>query len=380
MGSFPRLRGKAGMGNTIVGHWCWREDCPQPVRSGAVYGHSDGPRDNAVQMGNEQARPAAAAGRGARRLQCGALSCNAPAVSFPGYDFTSHHLEVRPGIRMHYLDEGPRDGEVVVMLHGNPSWSYYWRHLVHGLRDRWRCIVPDHIGMGLSDKPDDRPIATPRYDYTLRSRVDDLSTLLEGIGITGPVTLAVHDWGGLIGFSWALGHPSRVKRLVILNTAAFPMPAAKTMPWQLSLGRDYFLGEVLIRGANAFAEGAARIGVARPMPRDVRRAYVAPYDSWRNRLAVIRFIQDIPLGSGDRAWPLLDAVGRALPSFASRPAFIGWGLKDFVFDHHFLDRFRADLPQAEVMAFEDAAHYVLEDKHEVLVPAIRGFLDRHPVI
>ena len=253
MGSFPRLRGKAGMGNTIVGHWCWREDCPQPVRSGAVYGHSDGPRDNAVQMENEQARPAAAAGRGARRLQCGALSCNAPAVSFPGYDFTSHHLEVRPGIRMHYLDEGPRDGEVVVMLHGNPSWSYYWRHLVHGLRDRWRCIVPDHIGMGLSDKPDDRPIATPRYDYTLRSRVDDLSTLLEGIGITGPVTLAVHDWGGLIGFSWALGHPSRVKRLVILNTAAFPMPAAKTMPWQLSLGRDYFLGEVLIRGAHVAA-------------------------------------------------------------------------------------------------------------------------------
>ena len=79
---------------------------------------------------------------------------------------------------MSYLDEGPRDGEVVVMLHGNPSWSYYWRMLVAGLSDRYRCIVPDHVGMGLSDKPDDDKGATPRYDYTLQSRVDDLEALL----------------------------------------------------------------------------------------------------------------------------------------------------------------------------------------------------------
>lgn len=128
---------------------------------------------------------------------------------------------------MSYLDEGPRDGEVVVMLHGNPSWSYLWRHLVSGLADRYRCIVPDHIGMGLSDKPDDAPDAQPRYDYTLQSRVDDLDTLLRHLGITGPVTLAVHDWGGMIGFGWALSHHAQVKRLVITNTAAFPLPAEK---------------------------------------------------------------------------------------------------------------------------------------------------------
>ena len=114
------------------------------------------------------------------------------------------------------------------------------------------------------------------------------------------------------------------------------------------------------------------------MPADVRRAYVSPYDTWANRISTIRFMQDIPLGPQDKAWPLLDAAGKALPSFADRPVFLGWGLKDFVFDRHFLERFQADLPRAQVHAFEDAGHYVLEDKHEVLVPAIRRFLETHP--
>ena len=300
-------------------------------------------------------------------------------VRFPDYDFASRHLEVRPGIRMHYLDEGPREGEVVVMVHGNPSWSYYWRHLVHGVGDRYRCIVPDHVGMGLSDKPDDAADALPRYDYTLQSRVDDLGALLAHLGLDGPVTLAVHDWGGMIGFGWALSHMDQVRRLVVLNTAAFPMPADKAMPWQIALGRDYTLGELAIRGFNAFSAGASWLGVERRMPAAVRRAYVAPYDSWKNRISTVRFMQDIPLSPADRAWPLLEAAGQRLAGYADRPAFIGWGLKDFVFDHHFLARFRRDLPDAQVMAFEDAGHYVLEDRHEMLVPAIRAFLDGHPL-
>lgn len=300
-------------------------------------------------------------------------------MTYPDYDFASHRFEVRPGTRMHYLDEGPREGEVVLALHGNPSWSYYWRHLVRGLRDRYRVIVPDHVGMGLSDKPDDADDALPRYDYTLQSRVDDVGALLAHLGIGGPLTLAVHDWGGMIGFGWALAAPERVRRMVVLNTAAFPMPAGKPMPWQIALGRDYHVGELVIRGFNAFSAGASHLGVERRMPRAVRRAYVAPYDSWRNRIATVRFMQDIPLGDGDRAWPLVAAAGDRLATYADRPAFLGWGLKDFVFDRDFLDRFRAAWPQAEVHAFEEAGHYVLEDRHEVLVPAIRDFLDRHPL-
>ncbi|MEH6420051.1 alpha/beta fold hydrolase [Pseudomonas sp. CGJS7] len=293
---------------------------------------------------------------------------------FPDYPFQPQRFQVRPGIGMSYLDQGPRDGEVVVMLHGNPSWSFYWRKLVLGLEDRYRCIVPDHVGMGLSDKPDDAG-----YEYTLQSRVDDVERLLQHLGITGPMTLAVHDWGGGIGFGWGLKHSEQIKRLVVTNTGAFPLPAAKPLPKRLRLGRDSSIGTGLIRGFNAFAGGASRLGVVKPMPADVRRAYVAPYDSWANRIATSRFVQDIPLGEGDKAWPLVQAMGRKLPEYADRPAFIGWGLADFVFDHHFLKGFTDALPQAQVHAFKDAGHYVLEDKSEVLVPEIRAFLDRHPL-
>lgn len=299
---------------------------------------------------------------------------------FPDYPFLPKAFVHANGLAQSYLDEGPRPGEgaaaeVVVMLHGNPSWSYYWRHLVSGLSNPavgqgYRCIVPDHIGMGLSDKPSD-----DRYAYTLQSRVDDLDALLAHLDVGDNITLAVHDWGGMIGFAWALKHAQRVQRLVILNTAAFPLPNAKAMPWQLKLGRDSMLGALLIRGFNAFAGGAATQGVETSMSADVRRAYLAPYDSWANRIATLRFVQDIPFAPGDRAWPLVEEAGRCLHTFSDRPSFIGWGLRDFVFDRHFLEGFTGALPNAQVHAFDDAGHYVLEDKHAELVPAIRAFLD-----
>ena len=295
-------------------------------------------------------------------------------MNFPDYPFTPKRFDVRPGIAMSYLDEGPRDGEVVVMLHGNPSWSYYWRKLVGGLSDRYRCIVPDHVGMGLSDKPGD-----DRYEYTLQSRVDDLAALLEHLDIRGNVTLAVHDWGGMIGFGWALRDPSRVKRLVVTNTGAFPLPAEKPLPWQLKLGRDSKLGALLIRGFNAFSGAASYVGVGTRMPSDVRRAYVAPYDTYANRIATLRFVQDIPLDAGDKAWALVEESGRRLQEFADRPALLLWGLRDFVFDAHFLRGFQQRLPNAETLAFEDAGHYVLEDKAAVIVPKVRAFLDANPL-
>jgi haloalkane dehalogenase len=293
---------------------------------------------------------------------------------FPDYPFTPRAFAQPGGLTQSYLDEGPREGEVVLMLHGNPSWSYYWRKLVLGLRDKYRCIVPDHIGMGLSDKP-----GNADYAYTLQSRVDDLERLLDSLNLGDDITLAVHDWGGMIGFGWALEHSARIKRVVVLNTAAFPLPAAKAMPWQLKLGRDSKLGALMIRGFNAFADGAARFGVVKNMPAAVRDAYNAPYDSWANRISTLRFVQDIPLSPSDRAWALVQAAGKKLPEYADRPAFIGWGLQDFVFDEHFLRVFQAALPQAEQQVFVDAGHYVLEDKAAVLVPAIRDFLDGHPL-
>jgi len=287
------------------------------------------------------------------------------------YPFRGHFLD-RGGVRMHYLDEGA--GEPVLMVHGNPTWSLYWRRLVQGLADRYRCVVPDHIGCGLSDQPEDS-----RYRYTLASRIDDLEALVDHLELER-VTLAVHDWGGAIGFGWAVRHPEKVRRLVILNTAAFHLPTGKRVPWQLRLVRDSRLGVFLVRGFNAFARGAAWVGCTRRrMPAEVRDAYCAPYDSWANRIATARFVQDIPLGPGDPAYPVVDEIAAGLVRLADRPAVICWGEKDFVFDHHFLAEWERRLPAAEVHRFADCGHYVMEDAADEIVPLVRRFLDQHPL-
>ncbi len=160
------------------------------------------------------------------------------------YPFENHWLEL-DDLRLHYLDEG--DGEPVVAVHGNPTWSFYYRDLVRDLRDDYRVIVPDHIGCGLSDKPGDDV-----YEYTLERRIDDFSRLMDDLELDD-INLVVHDWGGMIGLGWAVRNPDRVKRLVILNTAAFHLPKSKTFPWQLWMVRDTPLGPLMVRGLNAFA-------------------------------------------------------------------------------------------------------------------------------
>jgi cis-3-alkyl-4-acyloxetan-2-one decarboxylase len=287
------------------------------------------------------------------------------------YPFQSHEFDLE-GLRYHYLDEG--SGEPLVMVHGNPSWSFYYRHLVTGLSDRYRCIVPDHIGCGLSDKPSD-----DRYDYHLERRVDDLEALLEHLDVTKDVTLVLHDWGGMIGMAWAQRHPQAVRRLVLLNTAAFHLPPTKRVPWQLRLTRTP-LGTVLVRGLNAFSLGAAYTGVTRrPMSREVREAYCAPYDSWQNRIATLRFVEDIPLSASDRGYDLISDVEASLEGLRDRPALICWGEKDFVFDKLFLAEWEKKLPQATVRRFSDCGHYVLEDAPEEILDEVNRFLAANPL-
>ncbi|HVE14212.1 MAG TPA: alpha/beta fold hydrolase [Elusimicrobiota bacterium] len=287
------------------------------------------------------------------------------------YPFAPRFADVG-GARMHYVDEGA--GEPLVMVHGNPSWSFFFRSLILGLRGEKRCVAMDHVGCGLSDKPGDE-----RYAYTLRRRVDDLEALLEKLGLDRDLTMVLHDWGGMIGMAYASRHPDRVKRLVFLNTAAFLLPPGKRLPWTLRLARRP-LGAVLIRGFNAFARGTARIGCPkRPMPPDVLAAYLAPYDSWANRIATLRFVQDIPLLPGDPAYDVAKAVDYGLPRFARTPAIILWGAKDPVFDADFLAEWRNRLPAAKVREFPDAGHYLLEDEPEAALAEIRSFLAANPL-
>jgi haloalkane dehalogenase len=285
------------------------------------------------------------------------------------YPFTGKRLDL-DGLAYHYLDEGT--GPTVVMVHGNPSWSFYYRNLVLALRDRYRCIVPDHIGCGFSAKPWD-----DRYDYTLPRRVDDLERLLDHLGLTDNITLVVHDWGGMIGMAYASRHPERISRLVILNTGAFPLPAAKPLPLGLKICRDTLLGTLLVRGFNAFSRGAAWVGCKRnPMGPALRALYELPYDSWANRIATLRFVQDIPLAPGDRNYELITAVADGLDRFKQLPMQIHWGLLDFVFDHHFLAEWERRFPKADIHRYPDCGHYILEDAKDEVIPQISTFLDR----
>ncbi|EED33590.1 haloalkane dehalogenase 2 [gamma proteobacterium NOR5-3] len=285
------------------------------------------------------------------------------------YPFESRWLDV-DGHQLHYIDEGPRDAPVLLMVHGNPTWSFYYRKLVLRLRDRYRCIALDHIGCGLSDKPDDA-----HYDYHLAQRIADLDALVQAtIGDQTPLSLVVHDWGGMIGFAWAAQRVERIERCVILNTAAFPMPADKKFPFALWLGGRTALGAFLIRGVNAFSAMAARIAFKKPVSKDVRSGYTGPYNSWKNRIATVRFVQDIPLEESDRGYPLIADTAAQLHRFADKPALLVWGLKDFVFDETFYRDWQRYLPNAELHPLADCGHYVLEDGGEPLLDKIDAFL------
>jgi haloalkane dehalogenase len=295
-------------------------------------------------------------------------------MHFPDYPFEHHYASIQ-GLRLHYLDEGPRDAFPIIMLHGNPTWSFYYRRLVLALRDHNRCVVPDHIGMGLSDKPTD-----DKYQFTLKQRIGDLEALLDQLNINKDITLVLHDWGGMIGMAFAARFPDRIKRLVILNTSAFHLPEGKTLPWQISLGRMPLFGAILIQGFNAFCRGAVKHCVTRkPLPKNIHNAYLVPYDSWNNRLAIKKFVEDIPLTPYRSTYSIVSHVESVLDKFSDLPMLICWGLKDFVFDNFFLNKWKRLFPKAEVHSFEDAGHYILEDASEEIVPLIKNFLKKHPL-
>jgi cis-3-alkyl-4-acyloxetan-2-one decarboxylase len=292
-------------------------------------------------------------------------------VVTPYYPFASHSLEI-DGHRCHYLDEGT--GDPIVMLHGNPTWSYYYRNMVAASRCSYRTIVPDHIGCGLSDKP-----SAADYPYTLERRVRDLETLLNSLRLVKDLTLVLHDWGGMIGMAYAHRHPDAIRRLVILNTGAFHLPASKPFPWSLWLCRNRLFGSVLVRGLNAFCRGAARYCTIKGMTPEIRAGYLAPYDSWANRVAVLRFVQDIPLRPSDPGYQLISDVQANLTQFRSLPMLICWGEKDFVFDGHFLAEWQRYFPEAEVHRFPNAGHYVLEDAGDEIIALVQTFLKAHPL-
>jgi len=288
------------------------------------------------------------------------------------YPFRSHFLSL-DGARLHYLDEGPTDAEpreTLLCVHGNPTWSYYWRHFAKAWRGRYRVVAVDHIGCGLSDKPQD-------YEYRLARHVSNLRRLIAELDLRN-VTLLAHDWGGAIGMGAVADERERFARLVLFNTAAF---RSTRCPLRIRVCRTPLLGAWGVRGLNLFARAALHMATEKPerFTPAVRAGYLAPYDSYAHRVAIQRFVEDIPLSESHPSYATLADIERSLAASSQLPTSLIWGMRDWCFSPWFLERFREFMPQAEVHRLEDAGHYVVEDAHERIVPIIDDFLMRHPL-
>ena len=271
------------------------------------------------------------------------------------------------GLRMHYCEQG--QGEVVLMLHGNPTWSYLYRHLLVTLRNDYRVIAYDHLGCGFSARP-----PSTHYPMTLAQRITELEKLLAALQIKEKITLIMHDWGVAIGCGYAVRYPQRIARLVICNGAAFPLPRNRAFPWQLRFFRHKVLGKLLVQDSNLFLHAVLLTCAQKKISTATKAAYLAPYRRREDRQALWQFVADIPVASRDRSFATLTAVADNLPCLASLPLLLCWGKRDFVFDKSFLRQWCIYFPQAQLREYEHCGHLLLEDDPHRIGRDIKNFL------
>lgn len=275
------------------------------------------------------------------------------------YPFESHWLDL-DGHRYHYVDEG--EGSPILFVHGNPTWSFAFRKFVSGLSDQYRCIAVDHIGCGLSDKP-------LEYEYRLVKHIDNLCRLIEELDLD-QVTLVAHDWGGAIGMGAAIRMNARISKVCLMNTAAFP---SDFIPRRIAVCRIPLLGALGVRGLNGFSRAAITQAVANKKcwTKAAKAGYLAPYDSWDHRIAVHRFVQDIPMKASHPSYTTLQDIADQLDLFNDSPVKLIWGMQDWCFHPGFLRRFQKIWPHAETIELEHAGHYLFEDDPQRCVDEVR---------
>jgi haloalkane dehalogenase len=271
---------------------------------------------------------------------------------------------------MHYADVG--SGPVLLCLHGNPTWSFLYRHLIAALSDRARLVAPDLIGYGLSEKLPD-PDA-----YTIAGHVEDVAALVGALDLRD-VTVVAHGFGTVVGMGVALREPERVRALVVLNGFA-PSSDGEgdglRVPPVVRLVRVPVVGEELVQGLGVLHRVEIRSGLARRESRqpEVLRAYRAVQASWEERAAALAFPRLLPPDGSREARELLRAEDRFMRSFRD-PVLLVWGLRDRVFRSAVLSAWRARVPHARVVEIEDAGHLVPEDAPQEVAAALRAFLD-----
>jgi pimeloyl-ACP methyl ester carboxylesterase len=277
------------------------------------------------------------------------------------FPFEARYFEAAD-VRLHYVDEGPRDAPPVLLVHGNPTWSYLWRKPIAELsKNGRRCVALDHMGFGRSEKPP-HPAR-----YTLRTHIDNALALIDELDLTD-VTLVAHDWGGPIGLGAMLERRERLKAAVLINTWAWELPSF--LPPFLREFRTEGLGEILALGGNLFVESIPGGMASREAPDPVMmEAYRAPFPDYWSRVGQLAFQRDIPLTERDQSAALMGTIHDRLVEL-DLPITLLWGMRDPVFRPVFVDQWRELFPDARVVELPDASHFVPEDRPDAVIEAI----------
>ncbi len=279
-----------------------------------------------------------------------------PTELFP---FEHRWVEV-DGIGVHYVDEG--EGQTLLLLHGNPTWSFLYRDIIADLRSSFRCVALDYPGFGLSDKPE-------RYPYTPQAHSKVLEGFVESLGLND-LTVFGQDWGGPIGFGFAGRRPELVSRLIIGNTWAWPIAGDPHFEWfSRILGGPP--GRIAIPLFNAFVRFMLPAGTQRKerLTPEVRRMYALPFPTAKSRMPTYVFPREIR-----KSRRFLTEVEAGLASLRDRPALILWGTKDFAFREKERRRFEELFPNHRTLLLEGAGHFIQEDAPAEIASAIREWL------
>jgi len=251
---------------------------------------------------------------------------------------------------MRYVDHGPVGGAPVLLLHGNPSWSFLWRKLIAPLAERgFRVIAPDHLGMGLS--------ARPQTMLRLEDRIQTINELVDALSLSS-FHLGVHDWGGAIGLGLATRMPQRINHILVTNTGAF---LSENIPLRIALCRVPVLGRFITQYGNGFAWPATWMAVEKSLSPVVKKGFLHPYHSAASRRAIADFVLDIPMEENHPTRIVLAEIENQLGKLKEKKIMLFWGMKDFCFDETFYTRFAQTFPAAQKVLFPKAGHYLLED-------------------
>lgn len=285
------------------------------------------------------------------------------------YPFESKSLEIEGGYKLAYVDEGSSEEghPCLLMVHGNPTWSFYYRNIIKAFSGTMRCVAIDHLGCGYSDKPED-------FEYTLENRVKHLTELVKHLGLKN-IHLMMHDWGGAIGMGYATRHPESIKSLTILNTAAF---FSKRIPFRIQICKTPILGTFINRGLNGFAMAALAMATSKysRLPFHIAQGYLHPYYNWKSRVAIDAFVKDIPTSPESPSWQTLQEIESKLDLFKDIPKIIFWGGRDFCFNDSFYKRWLEIYPDLEKHYFTDGNHYILEDKGDEIIESLKVFYEK----